>query len=79
MSRQQGSDICAICLATAQARGGEFLTSPGCCGKWFHQSCILEMQKAGKNFCPACRTAFPAAAVPAPAPVAAPEIGRAHV
>jgi Mg-chelatase subunit ChlD len=61
-------DNCAICLATAAAKGGEFLVTPGCCGKWFHQSCIVEMQNAGKNFCPACRTPFPTPVAP-PAPV----------
>lgn len=77
MQQQQQKDVCAICLAAANPRGGgEFLTSPGCCGKWFHQSCIEDMKKAGKNFCPACIKPFPASptftaptvAGPVPAP-----------
>jgi Mg-chelatase subunit ChlD len=70
MSGQQ--DNCAICLATAAAKGGEFLVTPGCCGKWFHQSCIVEMQNAGKNFCPACRAPFPTPVVAPAAPVVSP-------
>jgi Mg-chelatase subunit ChlD len=67
MSQQTNNqtNVCAICLANAQARGGEFLCSPGCCGKWFHQSCIEDMKKAGKNFCPCCMKPFPALPTPA--------------
>lgn len=38
------TSICAICLESAQARGGGVpLTSPGCCGAWFHQRCLLQL------------------------------------
>lgn len=38
------SSICAICLESAQIRGGFVpLTSPGCCGAWFHQHCLLQL------------------------------------
>lgn len=54
------TDICCICFGNAVARGGEFLVTPGCCGKWFHQSCIVQLRSAGKSECPHCRTPFPA-------------------
>jgi Mg-chelatase subunit ChlD len=83
MSTSTTIDVCAICLQNAQSRGGEFLVTPGCCGKWYHQSCILEMQKRGENFCPGCRAPFPpsgtpAAAIPPPAPVSAPHPIHQH-
>eukprot|EP01031_Cornospumella_fuschlensis_P030414 gene30413-36747_t len=53
------TDVCCICLANAQARGGSFLVTPGCCGKWFHQDCLNQLILAGRNECPACRSQFP--------------------
>lgn len=68
-SSQQQQECC-ICLQTAAARGGEFLSNPGCCGKWFHMSCLNHFIASGGSSCPHCRTNFPAAvmqqATPAP-------------
>ena len=48
MSTEQSA--CAICLGSALARGGGVpLTSPGCCGKWFHQSCLLQLPTEGTS------------------------------
>ena len=56
-------DACAICLEVVQLRGGGVpLHSPGCCGKWFHQKCIVEYVNAGADNttskCPSCRSDF---------------------
>eukprot|EP01036_Dinobryon_divergens_P028637 gene28637-37617_t len=55
-------DACAICLEVVQLRGGGVpLHSPGCCGKWFHQKCIVEYVHAGVGStakCPSCRSDF---------------------
>jgi uncharacterized protein YegL len=58
------------CLATAQARGGVPLFSPGCCGAWYHQTCIDAVIASGGKNCPMCRKALPlpAAVAAAPAP-----------
>jgi Mg-chelatase subunit ChlD len=70
MSNNQDTDVCCICLCNAQARGGEFLVTPGCCGKWFHQSCINELKANGVNECPACRAAFPGSSTSGMEPIA---------
>ena len=59
---------CSICLATAQARGGVPLFAPGCCGAWYHQSCIEASIAGGNKNCPMCRHILP---LPAPAPIVA--------
>lgn len=56
-------DACAICLEVVQLRGGGVpLHSPGCCGKWFHQKCMVEYVNAGADNthakCPSCRADF---------------------
>ena len=56
-------DACAICLEVVQLRGGGVpLHSPGCCGKWFHQKCIVDYVNAGVDSsvakCPSCRSDF---------------------
>jgi len=72
---------CSICLEDANARGGEPLTAPGCCGKWFHKRCIDAAVAAGNVNCPECRAPLPIAApvsVPVPAHVVsalAPAVG----
>ncbi len=59
---------CCICLQPAQTRNGyQFLTTPGCCGKWFHQSCLTDFMNNGCSDCPHCRRALPTLAQ-APAP-----------
>jgi Mg-chelatase subunit ChlD len=68
-------ESCCICLATTRIRdGNEFLVTPGCCGKWFHQSCINEMKKVGKKFCPACRKAFPTNSISSSSAVVSPPL-----
>lgn len=56
-------EICAFCLEAVLLRGGGIpLYSPGCCGKFFHQKCIIEYvnttlhNSAAK--CPSCRSSF---------------------
>jgi hypothetical protein len=55
-------DVCAICLEVVQLRGGGVpLHSPGCCGKWFHQKCMVDYVNTGVNStakCPSCRSDF---------------------
>jgi len=51
-------NVCCICLEDTKTRGGIPLTSPGCCGKWFHQSCMDEYKAAGNTSCPICRIEF---------------------
>jgi hypothetical protein len=53
------TDTCTICLENVNPRGGQFICSPGCCGKWFHQRCIENLKKTGKNICPCCVQPFP--------------------
>lgn len=72
-STKDNSIICAICLESAQSRGGGVpLTSPGCCGSWFHQHCLLQLPLDPANSvfafggntnqnsrrCPNCRSLF---------------------
>jgi Mg-chelatase subunit ChlD len=57
-------ESCCICLATTRIGDGkDFLVTPGCCGKWFHQSCIVEMEQVSKTFCPVCMKAFASSSV----------------
>lgn len=51
-------DVCTICLQDLRPRGGIPLTNPGCCGKWYHQSCVEQMVLAGNSSCPNCRATF---------------------
>ena len=53
------AETCCVCLEEIVFRGGkEFVTSPGCCGKFFHQSCLQQLILAKKMFCPACMVPF---------------------
>lgn len=56
-------ESCAFCLEAVRLRGGGIpLYSPGCCGKFFHQKCIVDYvntvlhNSAAK--CPSCRSSF---------------------
>lgn len=46
---------CAICLSVLDPRGGKQITTPGCCGQYFHQDCINQMINSGNKNCPTCR------------------------
>jgi Mg-chelatase subunit ChlD len=57
--RNSSADECQICLGTANAVGGGVpLISPGCCGKFYHQSCLHDLIGNGITTCPNCRTQF---------------------
>eukprot|EP01032_Pedospumella_encystans_P011085 gene11085-12918_t len=71
------STTCSICLATAQARGGVALMAPGCCGAWYHQTCIDNVIAAGGRNCPMCRQALPLPAAPALPIAAVPNVAPA--
>ena len=56
-------ESCAFCLEAVLLRGGGIpLYTPGCCGKFFHQKCIVDYvntvlhNSAAK--CPSCRSSF---------------------
>jgi len=56
-------ETCAFCLEAVLLRGGGIpLHSPGCCGKLFHQKCIIEYVSTGLYSstakCPSCRSSF---------------------
>lgn len=80
MSQSAPNNECALCLESADARGGGVpLISPGCCGKWFHSQCMSELVKKGNGLCPCCRAQLPQQLVdarttraPARAPVPVP-------
>ena len=63
ISSPNSDEKCAFCLETVQLRGGGVpLYSPGCCGKLFHQKCIVEYVNSERNRtsarCPSCRFSF---------------------
>jgi hypothetical protein len=52
------SEECLICLQQISLKGGQPVTSPGCCGKIFHQACLDQLKVAGIDSCPNCRKSF---------------------
>lgn len=48
--------------------------SPGCCGKFFHQTCINQLIASGNVLCPNCRAPFPSALLGNPAPLMPPPV-----
>ena len=56
MSRSE----CLICLEELVLKGGQQLvTTPGCCGVFYHQDCLNNLISTGNNSCPNCRSLIP--------------------